>query len=81
MSKASAEQPGAGGQPASAAFLIDNGQSLERDASIQKLASECGSQVSIFKNRNAGGAGGFTRGMLEASGKGKRRSHPCAADG
>ena len=47
-------------------FLIDNGQSLERDASIQKLASECGCQVSIFKNRNAGGAGGFTRGMLEA---------------
>lgn len=47
-------------------FLIDNGQSLESDASIQQLVDECGGKVSIFKNPNTGGAGGFTRGMLEA---------------
>lgn len=47
-------------------FVIDNGQTLGEHAGIQKLAMECGERVRIFKNPNAGGAGGFTRGMLEA---------------
>lgn len=47
-------------------FVVDNGQTLEEHIPIQQLVQECGGQVSIFKNPNAGGAGGFTRGMLEA---------------
>lgn len=39
-------------------FISDNGQSLEAD----HLES---SQIHILKNKNAGGAGGFTRGLLE----------------
>ena len=47
-------------------FLVDNGQTLEENAQVQQLKRQCGGRVLTFKNPNAGGAGGFTRGMLEA---------------
>lgn len=39
-------------------FISDNGQTLD-------ASSLSGDRVHIFPNRNVGGAGGFTRGMLE----------------
>lgn len=38
-------------------FIADNGQTLPNDMEDEK--------IHVFKNRNYGGAGGFTRGMLE----------------
>lgn len=46
-------------------FVVDNGQTLERYQAVLKIQKECPGQISIFPNRNAGGAGGFTRGMIE----------------
>lgn len=39
-------------------FISDNGQTLD----ISKLSSD---KIHIVKNKNAGGAGGFTRGLIE----------------
>lgn len=47
-------------------FVIDNGQSLQRYQPIQSLAEKYKEKILIFGNCNAGGAGGFTRGMMEA---------------
>ncbi len=47
-------------------FLADNGQTLENHRGVQEIASAHPDKITILKNRNAGGAGGFTRGMLEA---------------
>ena len=47
-------------------FLVDNGQTLQENTDVMELAAECGGRVQIIPNRNAGGAGGFTRGMIEA---------------
>ena len=47
-------------------FLVDNGQTLQENADVMELTAECGGRVQIIPNRNAGGAGGFTRGMIEA---------------
>lgn len=40
-------------------YVVDNGQTLDADA----LSSE---HVQVLPNKNVGGAGGFTRGMMEA---------------
>ena len=47
-------------------FLVDNGQTLDKNEEIQQLKRQCNGKVLVFSNPNAGGAGGFTRGMLEA---------------
>ena len=47
-------------------YVIDNGQTLSEYAPVQEIVRECGGKIRIFPNKNAGGAGGFTRGMLEA---------------
>ena len=39
-------------------FIADNGQTLETDISDRN--------IHLFSNRNTGGSGGFTRGMIEA---------------
>ncbi|MDO4265800.1 MAG: glycosyltransferase [Eubacteriales bacterium] len=45
-------------------WLIDNGQTLSSHEGIQKLlAGE--NRITVCPNKNAGGAGGFTRGMIE----------------
>ena len=46
-------------------YIIDNGRTLDRNEAVRELAADCGGRVVILPNRNAGGAGGFTRGMIE----------------
>lgn len=46
-------------------YIIDNGNTLNRSRSVSELVDECAGRVQILPNRNTGGAGGFTRGMLE----------------
>ena len=46
-------------------MLIDNGQTLHANAELADLL-EHETHIHIYPNKNAGGAGGFTRGMLEA---------------
>ncbi len=45
--------------------LIDNGQTLQDYGELQELISN-NQVIRVIKNRNTGGAGGFTRGMEEA---------------
>ena len=45
--------------------LIDNGQTLHKCSQLQEIIAEH-SQISVIRNSNTGGAGGFTRGMQEA---------------
>lgn len=54
-------------------WLIDNGKTLKDQKEICQLITEVnaqdsngGERIRIYPNRNAGGSGGFTRGMLEA---------------
>lgn len=63
-------------------WLVDNGQTLQNDSLIMERIAAVNQQskpgsfsnhrVTIFPNKNAGGSGGFTRGMLEAL---KRKEH------
>lgn len=46
-------------------YIIDNGRTLNNDTTIQQIMSEVEGNIQIYSNENAGGAGGFTRGMLE----------------
>lgn len=46
-------------------YIIDNGQTLQECKSVQLIMKECNDKVTIVPNMNAGGAGGFTRGMIE----------------
>jgi GT2 family glycosyltransferase len=46
-------------------FIIDNGQTLADCEPVQTLVRSHESQVHVIANRNAGGSGGFTRGMME----------------
>ena len=46
-------------------YIIDNGKTLDRCDEIQKLVADCAGKTVILPNKNAGGAGGFTRGMIE----------------
>ncbi len=46
-------------------YVADNGRTLEGQEEIQRLAAGSRGRIQIFPNKNAGGAGGFTRGILE----------------
>ena len=45
-------------------ILIDNGQTLADNAQMMHILSD-EHHIKLYPNKNAGGAGGFTRGMLE----------------
>lgn len=47
-------------------WLIDNGRTLSEHEEISSLAAKYPDVIRIIPNRNVGGAGGFTRGMIEA---------------
>ena len=47
-------------------WLIDNGRTLSEHEEISRLVKEYPDVIRIIPNRNVGGAGGFTRGMIEA---------------
>lgn len=53
--------------------VVDNGRTLDADA----LASE---RVTVHPNDNAGGAGGFARGMIEAMGQSPVATHVLLMD-
>lgn len=46
-------------------YVIDNGQTLQDDLDVQKIVENSDGNIKVCRNKNAGGAGGFTRGMLE----------------
>lgn len=46
-------------------YIVDNGETLEQSQPVQQLACSAKGRVRIIANKNAGGAGGFTRGMLQ----------------
>lgn len=46
-------------------YIIDNGKTLHECAPVQELLQSCAGRAKVFRNKNAGGAGGFTRGMIE----------------
>ncbi len=46
-------------------YIIDNGRTLDNCREVQNLAADCAGRIVILPNKNAGGAGGFTRGMIE----------------
>lgn len=46
-------------------FLIDNGKTLNKNEEIQGIAGNLSDKLNIIPNMNAGGSGGFTRGMIE----------------
>ena len=48
------------------AFVIDNGQTLSQCGELQEILQTAEGKIRVFPNKNAGGAGGFTRGMIEA---------------
>lgn len=47
-------------------WLVDNGRTLSEHEEISRLAVRYPDTIRIIPNRNVGGAGGFTRGMIEA---------------
>ena len=47
-------------------WLVDNGRTLAEHAEIRELAEMYPDVIRIIPNQNTGGAGGFTRGMMEA---------------
>lgn len=46
-------------------YIIDNARTLEANEAIQQLSKQMKETVHIVSNRNVGGSGGFTRGMIE----------------
>ncbi|MDO5140620.1 MAG: glycosyltransferase [Eubacteriales bacterium] len=46
-------------------YIIDNGQTLQDNKKFTELISESGGRIQVIPNKNAGGTGGFTRGMIE----------------
>lgn len=46
-------------------YIIDNGRTLHNDEVIQEMVAGSEGNIQIYPNENAGGVGGFTRGMLE----------------
>lgn len=46
-------------------YVSDNGKTLADCEPVQNIVKSSGGKIHIFPNMNAGGAGGFTRGMLE----------------
>lgn len=47
------------------AYLVDNGGTLGRCGTIRQMVRRSDGRIQVIPNRNTGGAGGFTRGMLE----------------
>ncbi len=47
-------------------FIIDNGNTLPGLDEIRDLTTATNGKIQVFPNKNAGGTGGFTRGILEA---------------
>lgn len=47
-------------------WLVDNGRTLTEHDEIRELAKSYPDVIRIIPNQNTGGAGGFTRGMMEA---------------
>ena len=47
-------------------YIIDNGKTLSDQAEIQNIVNKYNGRITVFENKNAGGASGFTRGMIEA---------------
>ena len=48
------------------AYLVDNSQTLSQCEELQELLQAAKGKIKVFPNQNTGGAGGFTRGMIEA---------------
>lgn len=46
-------------------YIVDNGRTLEKYEPVRKIADDLDGRVHVISSRNAGGAGGFTRGMLQ----------------
>ena len=46
-------------------YIIDNGRTLQDCNAVQLIVRECRDKITIVPNINAGGAGGFSRGMIE----------------
>ena len=46
-------------------YVIDNGRTLNSTTSISQIKDKANGKIHILENKNSGGAGGFTRGMLE----------------
>ncbi len=64
-------------------YIVDNGQSIGADAKLSELIASCKGKVTVFPNKNAGGTGGFTRGMIEAikaKDRGEELSHILLMD-
>ena len=54
-------------------FIIDNGRTLD----VKELSTD---KIKIVPNGNTGGAGGFTRGMIETLNSGKKATHVLLMD-
>lgn len=54
-------------------FVVDNGQTLQRDK-VESLG------IRLFPNKNLGGSGGFTRGIIEALRRREEFSHVLLMD-
>ena len=50
-------------------YIVDNARTLKDHEKIQLLVQQMSEKVHIIGNKNAGGSGGFTRGMMEVLGK------------
>lgn len=46
-------------------YVIDNGKTLKDIDTLQQIRKSSNGKIHILENKNAGGAGGFTRGMIE----------------
>lgn len=57
-------------------YVIDNGKTLSHIDTIKELQNTSEGKIHILENKNAGGAGGFTRGMMEVLQAKNGRKHP-----
>jgi len=46
-------------------YVVDNGKTLDKCQPIQQIMKDSHERIEILPNKNVGGAGGFTRGMLK----------------
>lgn len=61
-------------------FVVDNGKTLDKHEQIRQLVESSSGKITIVPNKNAGGAGGFTRGMLEILKKKEDFTHVLLMD-
>ena len=57
-------------------YVIDNGKTMSHIDTIKELQNTSEGKIHILENKNAGGAGGFTRGMMEVLQAKKRKEAP-----